>query len=302
MAVEGLDAGLRTTGFEDADAAIPVSEPPVPEAADPVKVAIPALKPILQVRPTSVPIAVYEPIQFLDYDDEDDSFGSMQAEPTPELDEPPTLTEFAHVAESQPAAPAPARVQQGFAPVALIDVPVEIPELLLPTARPRIRYGPNPFAPKPEPEPETKPALVTKQAPPPQKPAPAYVQRPAAAAAAVQQEPPRSEPQKNDRDKRQVKPTPPPQVRPVRDRGNAVPAEKAIPEAPAPMAKPKMVPIRKPEPLPPAAASVDVPMLGLPQTETSSKSKLAMVAAIAVTLGAGGYFVFSVKTAPLPDR
>ena len=59
------------------------------------------------------------------------------------------------------------------------------------------------------------------------------------------------------------------------------------------MAKPKMVPIRKPEPLPPAAASVDVPMLGLPQTETSSKSKLAMVAAIAVTLGAGGYFVFS---------
>jgi hypothetical protein len=34
-------------------------------------------------------------------------------------------------------------------------------------------------------------------------------------------------------------------------------------------------------------------MLGLPQSETSNRSKIAMVAAVVVTLGVGGYFVFS---------
>ncbi len=35
----------------------------------------PIIRPILEVRPLVAPITVYEPMEFIDYDDEDDTFG-----------------------------------------------------------------------------------------------------------------------------------------------------------------------------------------------------------------------------------
>lgn len=256
LELDDLDAGLRTTGFEGVDAP-EHEEPAIPEVAAPVESRIPAPRPILEVRPSAVPIAVYEPIEFLDYDDEDDFFGSTSQEFEPEP-EPPVLMELFQVAELKPAAPPVAKLLEGFAHVTPPDFPVELPDLSLSTARPRILSGPNPSLPKP-------------------KPAPAVVQRTAAATP----------------EKRAAKPASQPPNRPVRDRGNAVPVEEAIPETPSPLPKPKMVPIRKPEPLAPAAIIVEAPMLGLSQGEQSNRSKIAMVAAVLVTLGFGGYFVFS---------
>jgi hypothetical protein len=260
--LEDLDAGLCTTGFDAAEIPAQVVEPPAPEPAAPIEVAIPVSRPILEVRPTTTPIAVYEPIEFLEYDDEDDSFAAIEPE-----SEPPVLTEFAHGPELKPVGLPPAKAEAGFSSLALPDVSIEIPDLSLQTLRRKILPGPNPFAAKPVPVPEVKPQVQVRPAPSPV-------------------------PQKHDRDKRQAKTTPPQPTRPMRDRGNAVPVEEVIPEAPAPLPKPKMVPIRKPEPLAPAAAAVDVPMLGLPQ-ENANRSRFAMVAAALVTLGVGGFFVFS---------
>jgi hypothetical protein len=299
--LDGLDTGLCTTGFDGVDVPAPEIEPASPPTAAPIEINIPE-RPILEVRPSATPIAVYEPIQFLDYEDEEeDSFGFVQAEPEPESDpEPPVLTEFAALDVLQPAAPAPAKFQQGFGTIALPDVPVELPESSLQTARPRILRGRNPSAPKTKPVPEVKPTsvpvlkqapVVTKAPPAPQRPASTFVQRPAAAATAPAVE---AEPTvQGEKDKRPSKTTQPPPNRPVRDRGNAVPVEEVIPDAPVPSLKPKMVPIRKPEPLAPAAVIADGPMLGLPQEEGLSRPKLAMVAAVVVTLAVGGYFVFS---------
>ena len=262
LELDGLDAGLLPTGFEGVDAPASEVEPDAPDFAASPESPISPPRPILEVRPSATPIAVYEPIEFLDYDDEDDSFGSVtvDVEPEPETEpEPPVSTQFAFVTEPQAAAPVPAKPHDGFAHVTLPDAPVEIPDLVLSTVRPRILRGPNPYLPKP-------------------KPTPTVVQRPAAAAP--------------EKDKRAAKPAPT-LNRPVRDRGNAVPVEEVIPEPPAPLPKPKMVPIRKPEPLAPAAAVADVPMLGFSQGEKSSRSTIAIVAAVVVTLGVGGYFVFS---------
>ena len=295
-----LNAGLCTTGFNGVDAPAAEIEPAIPHL--PLRSrSIFTERPILEVRPSATPIAVYEPIQFLDYEDEEeDSFGFVQAEPEPEPEaEPPVVTEFAAV-DPQPAAPEPAKFQQGFGTLALPDVPVELPEPSLQTARPRLLHGRNPSAPDTNRIPEVKPTsvpvvkqapVVTKAAPAPQKPASTFVQRPAAAATtpAVKPEPT----VQGEKEKRSSKPTQPPPNRPVRDRGNAVPVEELIPEAPVPSLKPKMVPIRKPEPLTPAAAIAEAPMLGLSQDRASSQSKLAMVAAVVVTLAVGGYFVFS---------
>jgi hypothetical protein len=245
--VEDLDAGLCTTGFDSVE--VPVLEQAVPEPAAPTEIAVPSPKPILEVRPATAPIAVNEPMQFLDYDEEEDSFEAAEAQAEPE---PPVLTEFVHGPELKPAALPPANVQQGFSSLALPDLPIERPELSLRTARPRILRGSNPFAPKAKPAPEVKPQVQVK---------------------------------------RQTKATAPP-TRPVRDRGNAVTVEEVIPEAPAPLPKPKMVPIRKPEPLAPAAAVADVPMLGLSQGN-ANRSKFAMLAAALFTLAVGGFFVFS---------
>ena len=76
LELDDLDAGLLTTGFEGVDAPARKWNRPRPISLLPSKVAIPAPRPILEVRPSATPIAVYEPIEFLDYDDEDDSFGS----------------------------------------------------------------------------------------------------------------------------------------------------------------------------------------------------------------------------------
>jgi hypothetical protein len=333
LALDDLNTALETTGFDGVDAGTTpptefsrtTSEVPTPA----VVIAPPMERPIVEVRPSAAPMAVYESIQFLDYDDEEqDSF--IQPEPEPE---PPVLTELVAIALPKPAAPVTAKALHGFAAVSLPDTPVALPELALFTVRPRLVYRTNPFAPKPEPKqdpvPEAvqsappaeapKPArhptppVVTRPAPPPAvKSAPNYVQRPAVAAAAsapvIKAEPARTEqakpdPRQQERDKRPAaKPTPPPPApaRPVRDRSNAVPVEEVVQPAPAPAPspapKPKMVPIRKPEPLAPAAAALtsEFPMLAMQQSQPqSSKVRLGIAAAVIVVLAGSGYAIFS---------
>lgn len=88
--------------------------------------------------------------------------------------------------------------------------------------------------------------------------------------------------------------------------GNALAAERPEPEiapAPAPQLKPKLMPIRKSEPAYTAKVAVeDLPTLGMHQMEPSAMGrfwgnatkpvKSAAVAAAAVVLIAGGYFIF----------
>ena len=293
VALDDFGTGLRTTGFEGVDESSRIAQHVAPE-----KIAAQVIKPILEVRPLAANITVYEPMEFIDYDDDDDTFGDVQPEAEPEPPPPPVFTEFLPVALPTAAEPGQARLEPGFGTTPFSDLSLEIPELAIQTLRKTLTYGPNPFAPKPEPivEPQAEPAPVSTPLPATAKPAPtkpasakpapSVVQRPAAAAAAVKAEPaPR-----NDREKRKAVPPPPP--RPVRDRGNAVPIEEEIAEVPAPAPKPKMVPIRKPEPLAPAAVS-DAPVIGLPQVERSGGSRIAIVAAAFVVLAGGGYFMFS---------
>jgi hypothetical protein len=309
-----LDSGLSTTGFEGVEPS-PLVAVSVPEPV--VKIG-PVERPILEVKPSAAPIAVYEPMQFLDYEDDDDSF----SEPEPEFEPPAPLMALLAVAIPQAASPGQAKRQQGFAPIAFTDTSVEMPEVSLTTARRKLIHGPNPFAPKPQAVPAPQVEVQTATAPPPtpaplsrpaqviNKPAAAKqtqsqpnVQRPAAAAAAAatapaikaEPGPARPEPSRQDKDKRpNFKAAPPPPAnRPVRDRSNAVPTEEIIPETPAPALKPKMVPIRKPEPLTPAATLSDVPMMGMSQGEKSGGPKIAIAAAAVIVLAGGGYFLFS---------
>jgi hypothetical protein len=293
VALEDFGTDLRTTGFERVD-----ESPGIAQHVAPEKIAAPVIKPILEVRPSAAPITVYEPMEFIDYDDDDDTFGDVQPEPEPEPPPPPVLTEFLPVALPTAAEPGRATLEPGLGTTPFCDLSLEIPDLAMQTLRKTLTYGPNPFAPKPEPivEPQSEPAPVStplaataKPAPTKTasaKPAPSVVQRPVAAAATVNAEPAA----RPDREKRKA--VPPPPSRPVRDRGNAVPVEEEIPEIPAPALKPKMVPIRKPEPLAPAAVS-DAPVIGLPQAERSGGSRIAIVAAAFVVLAGGGYFMFS---------
>ena len=80
-------------------------------------------------------------------------------------------------------------------------------------------------------------------------------------------------------------------------RGNAVPVEETV-ELPAAAPKPKMVPIRKQEPAPPApvvspaaaATAYDSPALGLEADRRSPAAKFGMIA-VAVAVLAGGAFL-----------
>lgn len=330
--VEDFDSGLRTTGFEgfeDTRSAASEAASENMEPAAPITIAVPVSKPVLEVKPPAAPIAVYEPMEFIDYDD-DDPFAEPEPEPEPEAPPPPALTSLLPVALPDASKPAHAKPQAGFAAAAFADAPVELPELSIRIVRRKLVYGPNPFAPKPEPvtkvevkqapeavpppAPAPAPAAVPKVAAAVAKPAPAarpappsVVQRPAAAAAAaaapaiksepsIRPEPARSEPTvRPEQEKRPAaKSAPPaPPSRPVRDRSNAVPVEEVIPEPPPPALKPKMVPIRKPEPLAPAATVADAPMIGMPAAEKSGGSKIAIAAVVLVVLAGGGYFMFS---------
>ena len=167
----------------------------------PEKIAAPVIKPILEVRPLAAPITVYEPMEFIDYDDDDDTFGDVQPEAEPEPPPPPVFTEFLPVALPTAAEPGQARLEPGFGTTPFSDLSLEIPDLAIQALRKTLTYGPNPFAPKPEPivEPQAEPAPVSTPLPATAKPAPtkpastkpapAVVQRPAAAAAAVKAEP-----------------------------------------------------------------------------------------------------------------
>ena len=171
FALNELDASLTTTGFEGFDRpASPASaifEPP----AAPI-LTIPVVRPMLEVKPPLTPIAVYEPMEFLDYDDEDDSFGDVQAAPEPEIASepdflpPPTLTSFLPIGIPEASKPATAKLQQGFTAIAVADLPVEVPEVVLRTVRRRFTSGSNPQAPKPGGISEVKPAPSPVQGPP----------------------------------------------------------------------------------------------------------------------------------------
>jgi hypothetical protein len=157
-----LEAVLNTTGFEGF-ADIPstpliagspdVSPTPATSPGEPVQFNI---KPVLEVKPPAKPIAVYETIEFLDYDDEEDEIPVVEEIPEP-APEPPVLSTPMPVEWPKGAAPGTAKLQQGFGPVVLPEATIEIPQLSLPTMRPRIVRGPNPFAPKPAPVAETRP-------------------------------------------------------------------------------------------------------------------------------------------------
>src|SRR5687768_991686 len=80
LALEELEAVLRTSGFEENDAT-PLLSPVKPAEAQTVAApepAAPIVKPVLEVKAPVTPIAVYETIEFLDYDDEEDEFGSPE--------------------------------------------------------------------------------------------------------------------------------------------------------------------------------------------------------------------------------
>jgi hypothetical protein len=225
-------------------------------------------------------------MEFIDYDDDDGIFGDSQPEPEAPL--PPVLTTFLAVAPPDAVKLAAARPEQGFGVAPFADLALQLPELAIRTVRPKLVRGTNPFAPKPEPVIELRTEPDAEPTPVPAAAKPAVVQR--AAEVPVKPEP-AARPEREKRPARKV--TPPPPARPVRDRGNAVPVEEEIPEIPAPAPKPKMVPIRKPEPLAPAATISEAPVIGLPQTVKSGGSKVAIVAAVFILLGGGGYFMFS---------
>ena len=325
LALDELTSRLRVTGFESFEEEYEqkVEETAaVPDTPAPSPITLSIQRPVLEVKPATATAAVYEPMEFLDYDDEEDTYGSFEPEPVETFTPPAALTAFLPVPEPRDAAPDSAKLQQGFSSASFVDAPVEIPVLALQTIRKKLRYGPNPFKPAPAPE-SPKPAVqappvqspnvqapaaiksnpVTKTAPPPPRISPPVVQRPAAAAAAaapvIKAEPARTEQPRPEKDKRpaaKAVPPPPPQTqRPAPARGNAVPIEEVVEESAAPLPKPKMVPIRKPEPLAPAASTAmsEGPMLGLPTTERSSGSKIAIAAAVAVALLGGGYMMFS---------
>jgi hypothetical protein len=325
VAYDDLKFVLRTTGFEGVEGLEAVEfEAAAPVPAAPIVIAPPVARPVLEVKPTSVPIAVYEPMEFLDFDDEEDGVHSEAVvEPEPEPD-PPVLTEAFAIPLPKAAAPSVPKMIQGVGPLALPDLAAEIPALTLTTVRPRLLRGPNPFAPKTvaAPTPVAAPVEAPKPvkatpgvAKPPQpavRPAatqPNVVQRPAAAAAAVaapaiKAEPavrPEPKPSPADKDRRPAAkppaPAPAAPARPVRDRGNALPVEEVV-EPPAPAPKPKMVPIRKPEPLAPAvaepaAAKHEVPMLGLEPEKSNPMAKFGMIVGVLVVLAGGGYFALS---------
>lgn len=201
-------------------------------------------------------------------------------------------------APAQPASPKPA-------------APAQKPAAAAATAAP----APAPPAQTPRPAPATQTAQPQKANPPaaappaPQKPVP-VPEKPA-----VQPEKPKI----NVRPSPAAQPAPPPSNRPAtpaaapvrpamaaRDRGgNALPVERREPEAaPAPSQKSKVQPIRKNEPAlsQSPAASHDVPMLGMPDTgaafwtNASATMKAAMLAAGALVIFGGGYFLF--RTSP----
>ncbi|HYP07627.1 MAG TPA: hypothetical protein VER03_15445 [Bryobacteraceae bacterium] len=350
LALEGLEAVLNTTGFEDVEDA-PVR--PLINAAAPVEVvppvtfaAPPVAKPAIELKPPSTPIAVYEPIEFLDYEDDEEAdvaeaYSEPELEPEPEP-EPPALSEPFAIAWPNAVAPGVAKMQQGYASIALADTPIELPDLALKTVRPRILRGTNPFAPKPAPAPasapvpetpviqarptpppapaKATPTVTAKPAQPAVRPAaavppapvpPAVVHRPAAAAAAVSPALAKTEPAKTsappERDRRPAaaakapaapapQQAPTPNRPPLRDRGNAVPVEEVL-EQPTPAPKPKMVPIRKPEPVAAAASAPEradnLPMLGMPEEQKSPITKIGMVAVVVAVLAGGAYVTFS---------
>ena len=90
-------------------------------------------------------------MEFIDYDDDDDTFGDFQPEAEPEPPPPPVLTEFLPVMLPTAAEPGRARLEPGFGTTPFADLSLEIPDLTIQALRKKLTYGPNPFAPKPEP-------------------------------------------------------------------------------------------------------------------------------------------------------
>ena len=194
-ALDDFGTGLWTTGFEGVDEGSRIAQHVAPEKIAPI------IKPLLEVRPLAAPITVYEPMEFIDYDDDDDTFGDFQPEAEPEPPPPPVLTEFLPVMLPTAAEPGRARLEPGFGTTPFADLSLEIPDLTIQALRKKLTYGPNPFAPKPEPvveamaesAPVSLPIPATAKPAPTKpastKPAPSVVQRPAAASAAVKAEP-----------------------------------------------------------------------------------------------------------------
>ena len=157
LALDDLISGLRVAGFEGfEDNDQEIDQPlAIPETPAPAPITLSIQRPILEVKPATATAVVYEPMEFLDYEDEEDTYAETETEPVEIFAPPAVLTAFLTVPEPCGAAPSAAKLQSGFGSASFIDAPVEIPVLALQTIRRKLRYGPNPSKPK---------AVVTKPA------------------------------------------------------------------------------------------------------------------------------------------
>ena len=151
LALDDLISGLRIAGFEGfEDNDQEIDQPlAIPETPAPAPMTLSIQRPILEVKPATATAVVYEPMEFLDYEDEEDTYAETETEPVEIFAPPAVLTAFLTVPEPCGAAPSAAKLQSGFGSASFIDAPVEIPVLALQTIRRKLRYGPNP-SPSPQ--------------------------------------------------------------------------------------------------------------------------------------------------------